>query len=43
MREIRQIRDSSGRIGTTQDEIANILVDYFQRKYQSIEIDVASM
>jgi hypothetical protein len=43
MREIRQIRDSSGRIVTTQEEIANTLVDYFQRKYQPIAIDVVSM
>jgi hypothetical protein len=43
MREIRHIRESSGRIVTTQEEIANTLVDYFQRKYQPIAIDVASM
>jgi hypothetical protein len=43
MREIRQIHNTSGRIVTTQDEIANTLVDYFWRKYRPIVIDVASM
>jgi hypothetical protein len=43
MREIKQVCDTRGRIVTTQEEIANTFVDYFQQKYQPITVDVASM